>query len=217
MDRVSLQRLHKHVGRDEPEPMPISSSLLCARRNLLLTGIAAGLWWRLPAWAKSPTDLSPREPEGVLQRAWPAQKAPPKWRLRDLNEQWWSSENTHGYPVVLNFWASWCEPCRTEMPSLELISEQYESQGLRVLAVNFRETDAALRRHLSLYPTSLNVLRDRDGETARSWGVRIFPTTVLIDRSGSPRRWIQGEMDWTSTTGRAWLSELVEIKKSSKG
>jgi thiol-disulfide isomerase/thioredoxin len=111
--------------------------------------------------------------------------------------------------VLLNFWASWCEPCRQEMPSLEWLAVRRRDQGLQVMAINFRETDAAVRRFLEPMAFSLPVLRDRDGAAAKAFGVRVFPSTVLIDRRGRARSVVVGECDWESPAAERWLAAVI--------
>ena len=147
--------------------------------------------------------------EPLIRRAWPAGKPIPELSLKDTQGKEWNLRELKGRPVLINFWATWCEPCRSEMPSLELAAQRFESDGLVVLAVDFRETDAAVNRFLSQYPISLPVLRDRDGAAARAWGVRIFPTTVMVDRLGQVRAIVNGEVDWTSATAKSWIAELL--------
>jgi len=111
--------------------------------------------------------------------------------------------------VVINFWASWCEPCRAEMPSLELLEQRHERDRLKVVAVNFRETDGTIRRFLDATPVSLTLLRDTDGSAARAWQVRVFPTTVVIDRQGRARFSVTGEVDWTGPAAREWIRSIL--------
>jgi thiol-disulfide isomerase/thioredoxin len=114
-----------------------------------------------------------------------------------------------GQVVVLNFWASWCEPCRAEMPSLELMAERHKGDRLQVLAVNFRETDGTIRRFLAQTDFSLPILRDADGAAARAWQVRIFPSTVVIGRDGRAAFTVVGEVDWGGAEARAWIAPLL--------
>jgi thiol-disulfide isomerase/thioredoxin len=142
-------------------------------------------------------------------RPWPQGKPTPDLQLPDMQSQMWRLQDLRGRAVLVNFWASWCEPCRSEMPSLELVAQQFETEGLVVLAVNFRETDAAVQRYLQTYPTSLCVLRDRDGASARAWGVRLFPSTAMIDKRGNLRAWVHGEVDWTGPKAKTWIRDLL--------
>jgi thiol-disulfide isomerase/thioredoxin len=117
-----------------------------------------------------------------------------------------------GRPLLLNFWASWCEPCRAEMPSLELLESRHASAGLKVLAINFRETDGTVKRFVEQTGLSLTVLRDRDGGTARDYGVKIYPTTIAVDRAGRARFSVTGEVDWLGPDAARWLRPLLESR-----
>jgi len=166
-------------------------------RRLFGAGLALGA---LPLWAQDGPKPQPWAPS----RAVPALELPgfdgPPWRLADAR----------GQVVLLNFWASWCEPCRAEMPSLELLAERHEKDRLAVVAINFRETDASIRRYLAQWPITLTIVRDADGAAARAWGVRIFPTTIVVGRDGRPAFTVTGEVDWTGAEARRWLSPLLK-------
>ena len=114
-----------------------------------------------------------------------------------------------GRPVLLNFWASWCEPCRTEMASLELLATRHERAGLVVLAVNYLESPTAIRRFLDVQPVSLPILLDTEGAAAAAWTPRVFPTTVLVDRGGVPLHQVLGDLDWLGPDARALVEPLV--------
>ena len=103
-----------------------------------------------------------------------------------------------GKPTIVNFWASWCEPCRTEMPTLQQMADFY-SDKLVLQAVNFKERGAAVQRHVKAAAWTVPVLLDPFGEGAAGWNVKIFPTTVGFDAKGVPRWRVQGEYDWSSS------------------
>lgn len=147
--------------------------------------------------------------EGAQRRAWPAGRPTPSLELPVWDGGRWSLARQRGQVVVANFWASWCEPCRAELPSLELLAQRLERERVQVVAVNFRETDAALRRFLDQNPLTLPVLRDGDGAAARDWQVRIYPTTVVIGRNGRAAFTVIGEVDWTGPVARQWLAPLL--------
>lgn len=146
--------------------------------------------------------------EGPSPRPWAARQPTPALDLPLHDGGRWRLAEARGQVVLLNFWASWCEPCRAEMPSLELLEQRHEKQGLQVAAVNFRETDRAVSRYLEQSALTLRILRDADGAAARAFGVRIFPTTVAIARDGRVRFSVTGECDWTGAAARAWLAPL---------
>ncbi|MCH7342419.1 TlpA family protein disulfide reductase [Pelomonas sp. CA6] len=177
--------------------MKLPSSSLLNRRRLMAAALASAC-----------APLRAQEGGPVL-RPWPRGQATPALALPGVEGPAWSLAQARGRPVLLNFWASWCEPCRTEMPSLELLAQRHEPRGLQVIAVNHRETDAAIRRFLQLMPISLPIVRDVDGATTRAFGVRVFPSTVLIGRDGQARMTVIGECDWMGEDARRWVEPLL--------
>jgi thiol-disulfide isomerase/thioredoxin len=140
-------------------------------------------------------------------RPW-TQPVPPL-ALKDLNGKTWELSALQGRAVLLNFWATWCEPCREEMPSLQTLAQRHEGEGLLVLMVNYRESVTAIKRFLERVPLSMPVLLDADGTAARAWTSRVFPTTVLIDRSGRPRHQVVGAVDWHGDEARSWVRDVL--------
>ncbi len=171
-------------------------------RRTLLTGAALAM---LPGLARA----------AHIVRAWPAAKPAPALALNDLDGKAWSLAALKGRPVLLNFWASWCEPCRAEMPSLELLQTRHEKAGLVILSVNYQEPLPKIRRFLETLPFSLPILLDREGEAAAAWTTRVFPSTVLIDRAGTPRSTVIGEIDWLGEAARALVEPLLASTKST--
>lgn len=147
------------------------------------------------------------EPQRV---PWPARQRPPTLELPLLDGPACSLKDQAGRVVVANFWASWCEPCRSELPSLELLASRHEAQGLVVVTINFRETEGTIRRFLAQQPLSLPVLRDVDGSAARAWGVKLYPTTLVFGRDGRPVFSVPGEADWMADPVRRWVTDLLQ-------
>lgn len=175
-----------------------------SRRDLL----AAGAGWALAA-AAGPAMAQAEATSGAQHRPWPASRPTPPLALPAWEGPAFTLAAQRGKVVVLNFWASWCAPCRAELPSLELLAENHAARGLVVQAVNFRETDGAIRRFLEQWPLSLPILRDADGGAAKDWQVRIFPTTVVIGRNGRAAFSVTGEVDWGAAVPRQWIAGVL--------
>ena len=129
--------------------------------------------------------------------------------LLDITGKRWRAADLQGRPVLLNFWASWCEPCRAEMPSLQQIADLYGPDKLLVLAINFKEAPARAIRFATSTGVTLPVLLDTDGALARHWGVKVFPTTLLIDKHCKPHSRVQGEVDWTGKAAKKLVDGLM--------
>ena len=116
--------------------------------------------------------------------------------LKDLGGQLHDLADYRGRVVVVNFWATWCQPCREELPSLERLRDAMRGRRFEAVAVNVAEGEARVRRFLQEVPLRLPFLLDGDGETQRAWKVRGLPATFLVDRKGVIRYWYLGELDW---------------------
>ena len=92
-----------------------------------------------------------------------------------------------GQPVILNFWASWCAPCRVEMPALQALYEEHEDQGLVILALNQNESEQTAERFFfqEMGLTFAVPLLDEQFGVAEKYGVRNLPTTIFIDEAGT--------------------------------
>jgi thiol-disulfide isomerase/thioredoxin len=102
-----------------------------------------------------------------------------------------------GRVVLVNFWATWCEPCVTEMPSLQALRDQLAPR-LEVLGVNYQEGPARIRAFVAASGIRFPIVRDTDGAVAKAWGARIFPASYVVDRAGQVRHVLIGGADWTS-------------------
>ena len=139
--------------------------------------------------------------------AW--QGATPPFQVLDTQGKSWRLDELKGRAVLINFWASWCEPCRAEMPTLQQIADLYGPDKLLVLALNFKEHPNRAIQFAATTGLNLPVLLDPQGQTARAWGVKVFPTTLLIDRQGRARQRVQGEVDWTGAAAAQMIDALL--------
>jgi len=109
-------------------------------------------------------------------------------------------DNYTGKVVLLNVWATWCAPCRAEMPSMEQLYKQYGPKGLRVVAVSIDDegTDAGIRAFVKDYGLTFDVLHDPAGLIQRSYQTTGVPESVLIGKDGVIRSKTAGATDWNS-------------------
>lgn len=142
-------------------------------------------------------------------RAWPRGQATPSLALKDLQGRTVRLQDYRGRPVLLNFWATWCGPCRAEMPTLQVLADMQGPEQLAVLMVNVKEPAATVRRFIAQGSLDLPVLLDSGGAAARQWGARIFPTTVLVGPDGRARWQVVGEVDWSSIAAERWVRTLA--------
>ena len=117
-----------------------------------------------------------------------------------------------GKPVLVNFWATWCEPCREEMPSLARLATRWQAKGLSVLTVAV--ADNAKRVEDFLWETlperqTLPVLHDREQTISRAWGARLLPTTVVLDRQHRVVARARGGVDWDAPATDRQLKKLI--------
>ena len=111
----------------------------------------------------------------------------PDFTLTDASGQSVTLSDLRGQVVMINFWASWCGPCREEMPLLEQIHQRYEPLGFTLLGVNVEENSADGQAFLAERPVSFPVLYDPDNGISKLYDVVAMPSTVLIDRQGNVR------------------------------
>jgi peroxiredoxin len=111
-------------------------------------------------------------------------KAAPPFTLPDPNGVIYSLEDFRGQVVLVNFWATWCEPCKAEMPELDELAHEYRDAGFRVLAVNVLEDAATIRRFGEEMDLDLPLLVDRNGDVNKAYNVQAMPTSYLIDAEG---------------------------------
>jgi thiol-disulfide isomerase/thioredoxin len=135
--------------------------------------------------------------------------AAPALELADLDGAMHRLSEYRGKTVLVNFWATWCEPCRAEMPSIERLRKAMEGKAFAVLAVNVGESGRVARDYAEKLPVNFAVLLDRDGRATRSWGARILPASYVIGPDGAIRYSYLGELDWSGSDVRARIEALM--------
>ena len=111
----------------------------------------------------------------------------PQFALPDGSGKTVSLEDYSGQVVLINFWASWCGPCREEMPLLNQLSDRYGPLGFTMLGVNVEEDSSLADRFLDGTPVGFPILYDRENSVSKLYDVIAMPTTVIVDRQGNIR------------------------------
>ena len=158
-----------------------------AAAALLLTWCAAA-FAQLPDWGGGPT---------------------PALRLPDLEGRLHALEDYRGKVVLINFWATWCEPCREEMPSIERLRASLAGRPFAVLAVNLAEPESRVRGYLNRVALDFPVLLDQDRTASRAWKARYLPATFIVDPDGRVRYSYFGELDWSRDSVRNAIAALL--------
>ena len=158
----------------------------------LTCGLAWGMGSRVPAVGMQAEDFSLTDLEGKSQ----------------------SLSQYRGKIVLLNFWATWCKPCTTEMPAMQTVYDKLRDKGFVVLAVNELEDDAKVREHIKQYGHTFPVLMDRDNKVANQFGVFGLPVSVFRDQEGRVQEYIKGglltEEKISQTVQRIQENKLIQ-------
>jgi peroxiredoxin len=135
--------------------------------------------------------------------------ATPPLALQGIDGRLHRLEDYRGKVVLVNFWATWCEPCREEMPSMNKLRAALAGQQFEVLAVNLAEPESRIRRFIEQVPLDFPVLMDRDSAAAKAWRARVLPISFLVGPDGRIRYWVVGEIDWMQERARKAIETLL--------
>jgi len=133
----------------------------------------------------------------------------PALDLKDLDGKQHKLADYRGKVVLVNFWASWCEPCRAEMPSIERLRAALAGRPFAVLAVNVGESAPAARKFADTMRLGFPLLLDSEMRTSREWGARLLPATFVVGPDGVARYSFYGELDWSAPDVRAQIEKLM--------
>jgi thiol-disulfide isomerase/thioredoxin len=150
-------------------------------RRLSAKLLLAAVWFANPAWAALPLP----ELSHSLTTLKPA-KAAKNFTLPDLDGKPHTLSDYRGKVVLINFWATWCPPCRREMPSMERLQQKFKDQPFVILAVNQQEDpDQVFVFTGQLEPSpTFPILMDRNSAVSQAWGVLGLPASFIVDQQG---------------------------------
>ncbi|MEO8383784.1 MAG: TlpA disulfide reductase family protein [Betaproteobacteria bacterium] len=147
----------------------------------------------------------------VELKRWTGGKTPPL-SLKDLQGQPRSLDQFKGKVIVVNFWATWCEPCVEEMPSLQSLKDRIGEARMMVLGVNLGEGEARIKSFTNKTGAALPILLDRDGVAKKNWRVNGVPATFVLDTKGHIRYTFVGAVDFGDKKIEAQIMGLMPKK-----
>lgn len=149
---------------------------------------------------------------GKLNGEWVG-RAAPEFELPDSAGQMHRLSEYRGKVVFLNFWASFCAPCREEMPSMESLVRQYKNQGLVMVAISHdaekADMDGFMQQFLPGERSSMTVLWDPKSDTAKRYGTEFIPETYIIDQEGRIVARFVNAYDWTRPEVKQLIESLI--------
>jgi thiol-disulfide isomerase/thioredoxin len=162
------------------------AAILCV--SIGLAGSAGGDPTRFIPWTDAPT---------------------PPLALRDLAGSPRTLDDYRGRLVLLNFWATWCEPCRDEMASMRKLQERLAGRPFAVVLVNYGEARARVADFVAREAIAFPMLLDPNQSAPRAWRVRVLPSSFLIAPDGRVRYSVIGEIDWAGATAVEMVQSLL--------
>ncbi|MFV1972730.1 MAG: peroxiredoxin family protein [Thiohalobacterales bacterium] len=134
----------------------------------------------------------------------------PEFALQDTNGKTHRLSDYRGKPVIINFWATWCPPCREEIPSMNRAWRILENEDIAMLAINMGEDEDTIFIFTADYPADFTILMDRDGAVIEQWPVKGLPTTYVVAPDGTIAYRAIGSREWD---GEELLEKIRGLKK----
>ncbi len=144
----------------------------------------------------------------LLAKLTPSMVAP-DFTLVDMDGEKHSLASYKGKPLIINFWATWCPPCRAELPSMNRAWAKLKDEGIAMVAVNVGESEDTIFAFTGDYPIDFTVLLDESGDIINKWPIKGLPTTFVLDK--------EGKLVYRAVGGREWDSDaLLDIVRRLK-
>lgn len=152
-------------------------------------------------------ELSKNLPKGIMILK--GQDAPPL-TLKNLDGEKWDIDQSRGHWVFLHFWASWCGPCRREMPTIQAIVPKFKKSNLEIVLVNTAESEDVVFEFISSVAPDLDSLVDSDGQVTEVWKPRGLPATFFVDPDGKLQYLALGDREWNELAYLNFLKKLIK-------
>lgn len=167
----------------------------------VVIGIAGAIAWSATHFLRHelfPVELGSKAPDFT---AYTLDSSPRQKTLADYQ----------GKVLMVNVWATWCLPCRVEMPSIEALQKDYAPKGLKIVAVSIDDpgTDDAIRKFAEQYKLTFEILHDPSKKIVDAYDIGGYPETFIIGRDGIIRKKLMSATDWNSPDARALMDRLL--------
>jgi peroxiredoxin len=140
-------------------------------------------------------------------------KQPPaaQFQLPDLDGNIHRLQDYRGKPVIINFWASWCPPCRKELPSMNRAWKKIKGE-VAMIAINVGEDEETIKRFMQDYPIDFQVLLDKNVSSMQMWPINGLPTTFVVSPDGNIYYQAVGEREWDNEELLQKVKYLIKLK-----
>lgn len=136
-------------------------------------------------------------------------KPAPNFTLIDIKGKTWELADLKGQVVIVNFWATWCSPCRSEMPSMQKIYTTLPADKFKILAILSNDDPAIAKSFAKKGGFTFPILIDPEKKSAQAYGITGVPETFIIDKQGIIREKYIGAVQWDSANGWAMLNRYI--------
>ncbi len=151
---------------------------------------------------------SEQEAEAAELSAWHG-GSKPFFRLDDLSMARVALASQRADVVIVHFFATWCEPCRDELPALNRLVARSDPKRLRVLTISVAEVDVRVRTFVEKMPLDFPVLLDRDRSVTKAWKVSALPTSFILDCSLTPRLFVERDYEWDRFDPKQFVTDFT--------
>jgi thiol-disulfide isomerase/thioredoxin len=174
------------------------------KQAIVVVGLVASLGLVLVLATQLVGDPAPRMAEGVRAPGFDATTLDQTPVKRSFSEY-------RGQVVLVNVWATWCGPCRVEMPSIQRLHQALGPEGLKIVAVAVDDVgnEQKIRDFVAGMQLTFDVLHEPSGKIERDWQAEGIPSTYLIDRAGTVRRFVRGATEWDDSSTVRFVRTLL--------
>ena len=193
----------------------IKIALICA----LLVGSVAAAFWVLDAGPLAGINNGGRDLAQLFEKLEvvriPSGTPAVDVRLPDLNGMPVGLSDFRGKIVFLNFWATWCPTCVTEMPAMEKLHRKLKNKDFAMVAISLQDSAAQVKNFFEKNKLTFTALLDSTGEIGARFGLRVIPTTIIIDKTGRALGIVLGPREWDSSESVSLFEQMADRNLAS--